>query len=441
MKNMKKRIEFIMVKPVIDTYCNSVKDILDALSLDENIEVDTSSSYFKYITKKKREEIIIYYEIKTGTIEGHGNRYFIFAIEFDSKTNRDNFKFIEFYDVLIDRCSKFQEGTTIHTLWNDVKKEYTTLAYEEIFEIENLLRRFINKLLLIKVGFNWTEEVLPDDVIRRDKKNEIDSGILNYIYFSDLSKIIFSGQRKKGLRNIGDIQKIVEGKLSKNEEMIPVGDLIGTIKTSIWDKYFVDEKKNKKSKNLETYLDELNDLRNEVAHSKFINIEELMSIKKLTKNIKDILNLAFNDLDSVIISSDDKQNTLVAVNDAQINFEESEQMAIAKSKEILERRYGDLDIELLPNNGPADAIFSGTDENIKIGLEVKRSIRSRSQLISIAKLIGRIMNQYNVEVFALCIIQYSHIKAVDVELEDILNRSGFTTYPKIEVIYLNSRIE
>ncbi|OMP74505.1 HEPN domain-containing protein, partial [[Flexibacter] sp. ATCC 35208] len=184
----------------------------------------------------------------------------------------------------------------INVLWNDIARKFAIIGYEAINEVENLLRRLITSFMLINVGYDWHKFHIPKSVEERDaqlKQNYSD--YLHQTYFSDLKTILFEGQREPYFRDIGDVQLLVQKAIADKKESIPIRDLKGIIATSLWEKYFAKDSTYKKQ-DLESDLEKLNLLRNEIAHNRHINRETLGKIESISKKIIKTLKLEFEDL-------------------------------------------------------------------------------------------------------------------------------------------------
>lgn len=372
------RIEYLVVSSENSTFCNSAEGLVNLISLDARIESNKEKKTFLFSDSERKsgsKTITLNYSVESGTVEGHNHRYFHVILEKEKLGQEEIEICISFTEVIKDLCQRLPGGITVNTLWNDVFKDYSVEGYKLIFSVENLLRRFISRLLIINMGANWIDEVIPDEVVDRNKER-LDSNIdfMHNTYLSDLEKIIFSGQREKGLRTIAEVQLLVERKISEKAKTIDIKDIDGVVSKSIWDKYFVEKYTQLKPGKLRKNLTELNKLRSDVAHNRFIDKLSFDKIKRISKEMEGDLKLAFSKLPKIKIEKED----FIRKNDVMKFYSALEEQIIS----LLQKKS---DFNLIqPNDHLIDIIASDKQGN-KIGIEVKNKIDQNGHPLSIGK--------------------------------------------------------
>lgn len=293
-------VEYLIIIKQENTFCDSKEAFLKFLEVDSSLTISGD----QLIVKLKKGKLTVSYSIASDLVPSQNQRYFKFTI-----SSQDSDKINELYDLtklLEEIIAKLHPEASINILWNDIARKYAVEGYDLINEVENLLRRLIANFMLTKVGYDYPKYHIPNEVENRDSHLKVNySDYLHQTYFSDLKTILFEGQREFTHRNIGDIQRIVEKHISEKKKEISIDDLKGVISKSLWERYFASET-NYKKENLEKDLEELNSLRNEIAHNRHINRDTLGKIQNLSKKIIKTLNLAIEDLSKKELSPDEQ---------------------------------------------------------------------------------------------------------------------------------------
>jgi len=301
-------VEYLIIIKQENTFCDSKESFLKFLEVDSSLTISGN----QLTINLKKEKLTVSYSITSDLVPSQNQRYFKFTI-----SSEENGKINEFYDLtklLEEIIIKLHPEVSINMLWNDISRKYAVEGYTLINEVENLLRRLIANFMLTKVGYDYPKYHIPNEVESRDNHLKVNySDYLHQTYFSDLKTILFEGQREFTHRNIGDIQRIVEKHISEKKKEISIEDLKGVISKSLWEKYFAKETKYKKE-NLEKDLEELNSLRNEIAHNRHINRDTLGKIKNLSNKIITTLNLAIEDLPNKALTANEQDFQIHAEN-------------------------------------------------------------------------------------------------------------------------------
>lgn len=305
-------VEYLIIIKQENTFCNSKEAFLKFLEVDSSLTISGD----QLTVNLKKVKLTVSYSITSDLVPSQKQRYFKFTI-----SSEENDKINQLYDLtklLEEIITKLHPEASINILWNDVARKYAVEGYTLINEVENLLRRLIANFMLTKVGYDYPKYHIPNEVESRDSHLKVNySDYLHQTYFSDLKTILFEGQREFTHRNIGDIQRIVEKHISEKKKEISIDDLKGVISKSLWEKYFANDT-NYKKENLEKDLEELNSLRNEIAHNRHINRDTLGKIKNISDKIIKTLNLAIEDLSNKKLSVDE-QNFQVSTENNRIS--------------------------------------------------------------------------------------------------------------------------
>jgi uncharacterized protein YutE (UPF0331/DUF86 family) len=189
-------------------------------------------------------------------------------------------------------------------LWDDLSSELANKAYPVIHEIENMMRKLITKFMLTTIGLAWTKDAVPKEVSESIKTKKSNTP-QNYLYEADfiqLSNFLFkeysTANSRKLVEKLGAVTDINELELTELKELVP---------QSNWERYFapiVDCK----SEYLQTRWEKLYELRCIVAHNKFLGADDYDEICRVTKEVKDKLTQAIENLDKVHVSEDQKED-------------------------------------------------------------------------------------------------------------------------------------
>ena len=302
-------IEYLIMSPDIE-FCNSNEAFKQLLSVDSRI---TIIDEYKLSMKVNSTGILtVSYEVDTDIVPNKKERYFKFKIK-SKEVERIN-DLTQLTALLESSFARIDNEVSVHMLWNDISRIYAVEGYALINEVENLLRRLITSFLLTRVGFDFPKHHIPSGVKNRaDHLKVSDANYLHQTFFDDLKTILFEGQRAGNFENIGEIERLVQKLISEGRTEISIDELKGVIATSLWDKYFAAGTSYDKSK-LQTDLDLLNGLRNEIAHNRHVNRQTLGKIQNLSEKIIKTLKLAIEDLPEKNLTVEEQEFQIDAEN-------------------------------------------------------------------------------------------------------------------------------
>ncbi|MCG8578178.1 MAG: HEPN domain-containing protein [Flavobacteriales bacterium] len=218
-------------------------------------------------------------------------------------------------------------------LRDDISTSISNQLYPEINTVEILLRRYLIKFFIQKIGLNWWELTANSNMEkkvssrRKDRKDILAGYIdtdLEYIDFNELGELIYKqssgfNQPEKVIEKISEISSMEEFEKFRTE-------LDGN-----YSKYF---KKYFKEKNFESLWSKLIKIRNKVAHQGSFHKTELDMGLELAKSIKNIITDAENEIDSLVLSIDEKE----AIRNTAIEQLEEINSSDDDTKEVTDKR-------------------------------------------------------------------------------------------------------
>jgi hypothetical protein len=184
---------------------------------------------------------------------------------------------------------------TVYVLTDEVSETISKGIYPQINTIENLLRKYLIQFFITQLGTNWwtnTSDEKMKQKIRERKDNEriFSQFIDNQAYlidFGDLGKLIYS--QSSGYNEKKDIIE----QLEKIVDMPQLVEFREKLKPN-YSKYFL---KTFKEKNFQSKWQDLEKIRHKVAHNNLFVLADFDEAKKLTTELKEIINTAISDID------------------------------------------------------------------------------------------------------------------------------------------------
>ncbi|QIH37866.1 hypothetical protein G7A72_03195 [Flavobacterium sp. Sr18] len=254
--------------------------------LQSDPEITISKNRLSY------KELHVNYLLESGKVKNTGESYFHLSIECD------NDKRIEEFIELLRAVKSILHiiNKTPQTLFDGISLYYSNLAYPQIFEVENLMRKLITKFMLTNVGINWIKDRVPDDVKNSIISSNKDMTYLHNVDFIQLKNFLFSenytAHKDHLIQKLRKAQTIEELKLEEIKALIPMSN---------WEKFFstnVDITK----ENLSKKWDELYGLRCKIAHNRTFEKSDYEKVNSLSIEVKDVISKAILNLDKINIS-------------------------------------------------------------------------------------------------------------------------------------------
>ena len=432
---MKGTTHILVLKKRGDDFYNSVESILQLFNAHDSIQLIVEDAALFY-TGKKRQKVKCTYDIKRHKVHQTDDISFDVILIYEH-TNKEEAIICDLIEVLIEALSRMRSEVKVSLLRHDIYRSYTFKAYREIFDTENKIRQFIYQLVAYKVGYSWIEAVMPDGIETRSGSQDVDeSDFLHQIYLTDLTKILFKGQRDKDLRSIKDIELLVQRKLKEKLTTINVEELTGTISESLWSKHF--SSLDKQGSTLESKLDHLAKLRNTVAHNKFIDRQNLGQVERLCNAIAEILNEAYDKIEEITFSQEDVDRTqeiIASVNQPDLHLE---QKALWEHMNYMR---GDVEsFDIMRNDSLFDITYMRTDGK-KAGVVVIKHIRKIAEAYRITQRLILAAYQEKCTVIDLIIVSYSHLGNLQERLNSYRELKFSDIQLDINVIYLNQKMD
>jgi hypothetical protein len=303
------KVEYLIILKKEESFCNSKEAFKKFLGVDSSINFEDKSLVYKFDNKN----LVVSYKLKTGVLEQKNERYFL--LEMIS----DNLDEVRLYSSLCRLVKKIvyrinPTKTNVNTLWDDIGIYYATQAYPIINNVENLMRKLITRFMLVNVGMDWASTAMHSEIKQKiDNKVKKSDSFHDELYGTDfiqLSEVLF-----KKYRNLNQNQ--LDGLISKSIkiENLELEELKKSLPRSNWERYFsnlihLDEEKLKNNWKL------LYDIRNDIAHNRYISLASYEKIKNLSTAIEKPLNDAIKSLDKIHVELEDKiistENYLIA---------------------------------------------------------------------------------------------------------------------------------
>ncbi|ENN2394612.1 HEPN domain-containing protein [Vibrio alginolyticus] len=281
------KVEYLVLIKSEEQYCRSITSLNYLIQSYDGIKIDNDS--LSYAGCK------FGYAVKLGNSDDVNHRFFHIEV---SSTSDDLQKFQEFLKLLRTILSKIS-GQPVETLFDEISSERCICAYPIIHRTENQMRKLITKFMLTNVGLGWSKDSTPKEVVDSIKNPKPKS--TNFLYevdFIQLSKFLFSTYASLDYKNV--IDKI---KKAESPDDLDLDELKEFVPQSNWERYFA-SLVDCTSEFLEVRWKRLYELRNKVAHNRFISEQELEEIKNICSEVNEKLESAINNLDNIHISEE-----------------------------------------------------------------------------------------------------------------------------------------
>ncbi|EPS0643867.1 hypothetical protein ACVBEK_002637 [Cronobacter malonaticus] len=283
------------------------EDLIRGLQLNQNLRIEKKGSS-NTITFHNTE-----FSLNVKKIKSKNEAYRSYVIDICNLTEVSNEKEkLAIRDLNKEVIATIRElqHSQLNTLRDDLATEFSIEGYKHIHEIENKMRKLITIFMSTKVGLEWIKSNIPQEVIdsikNKDVKSETQSlnTFLSETDFIQLSKFLFD---KYSTIKTADVHRI----LNSTKKTIDVEKLMDFVPKSNWQRYFSPEvysestdskERNKKEEKLIDDWESLYDLRNKVAHNRFITYEEMRQIISKKNDINEVINEAFNAIEEIEIT-------------------------------------------------------------------------------------------------------------------------------------------
>ena len=291
MKENEIKVEYFITFKESGAFCNDVETFSNFIKANKNFKISGSKLTF--------QDLDIKFKVIDGEVENQ--KYFMLTLLLLDKSKIE--KFEEALKEL--RGLIYSTGGIINVLWNDISFYYSQQAYPLIYEIENLMRKFITKFMLRKIGVDWVTKNLPKEVKEKLKeKKQYD--VLFETDFIQLTELLFKSYPSENIERLFEIIK-----KTKDTTELDLEELKEFLPKSNWERFFRPYiEKDIEEGYISKRWDKLYNLRCKVAHNNAFNKSDLIELKKNIEDLKAPINKAIIDVD-YLDSTDDKRSLLL----------------------------------------------------------------------------------------------------------------------------------
>jgi hypothetical protein len=198
-----------------------------------------------------------------------------------------------------------QKYNNIYIILDEISADISCKIYPKINLVENLLRKYVIKFFVTKLGQSWwnvtaDSEMKKKVVARKNNENFFSTFIDNKVYlidFGELGKIVHS--QSSGFISREDI-------VSKVLDLEETPTAIQNLKKELESNYTKFFKDTFKDKDFQQKWEELEKLRHKVAHNNLFTKTDLDKANTLSKELIEIVNEANSKIETINFSIDEK---------------------------------------------------------------------------------------------------------------------------------------
>lgn len=225
----------------------------------------------------------------------------------DKPKYKDKFKyFLKLQGIIKNLFREKQMGYIEKNKIECIRDDYSFIllkkSYPIIYEIENLMRKLIVKLMYSHANENWQKNEIPTNIkISSDREEQHILGS----DFSHLSDMLFTPIEMNSNQQLYDFIRQI-----KCQDNIDCKELKRLVPKSNWDKYFSDLIINKDDEKLKKLLENLRIIRNMVAHNR-VQVEYKF-YEKLVEYSDEIIEMILNAISSLdtVIQKNAEENAI-----------------------------------------------------------------------------------------------------------------------------------
>jgi hypothetical protein len=288
-KQIMLKVEYLIFIDNQSIKCSDTRTFNHLLQSDPDISINKHKMTYQGLT--------VDYIIKNGKVKNTDSNYFQLTFVCDKIEKIDEYnKLLKAIRSVLHITNK-----TPQTLYDGVSLHYAQLAYPQVFEIENLMRKLITKFMLTNVGIDWIKERVPDDVKSSINNGNKDLTYLHNVDFIQLKNFLFSENYPSHKETL--LQKL---KKAKDIKEVNLEDIKALIPNSNWDKYF-SENVNITKEQLSKQWDELYELRCRIAHNRAFAKSDFESVIRLCNELRTVIKSAIENLDKIDISDNERE--------------------------------------------------------------------------------------------------------------------------------------
>jgi len=317
--------ELIVIDKNGQTSITSGDSLIHGLLFSEKLwkkaEKQESGGVKKICDPEQKLEVMIQPVDTSSTLNDFIESAFLIKIKGEDFDQLEKFRYL----FLLHLKAKLQ-FTNIRILKDDISTKIANEIYPLVNQVENLLRRYLVKFFIQKIGVDWWDVTAPRVMIDKTnlrKNNEkvftnfVDTDV-TLIDFDELGELIYkqtSGFNKQ--ENI--INRII------NTETL---EDLSTLKQEVQGNYTKYFKESFQDKNFDKKWKILFDIRNKVAHNNLFVVDDLNSAKQLVSDLSQIINDAESKIDEFKFSIEEqeaiRQATIEAVEATKVEQDSKE---------------------------------------------------------------------------------------------------------------------
>ena len=201
----------------------------------------------------------------------------------------------------------------LYVLLDQVSEEIANDLYPLIYKVENSLRAYLVRFMTTRIGPKWWEITATNDLTnkvqqRKNNEKEFSQFIDNKAYlidFGDLGKLIYA--HSSGFTKKEDIIRKVS---ELNEDSETLKDAVQRLKKELDSNYQKFFSESFKQKDFQNKWQELEKIRNKVAHNNLFTDAELKQGQQLSEELINIIDIAVKKVDEVALRSEEKEAIL-----------------------------------------------------------------------------------------------------------------------------------
>jgi len=218
---------------------------------------------------------------------------------------KGNFESVEMIRLKILKHLQLNGFDHTYILTDEVSSKIAEEIYPKINLVENLLRKYVLKFFITKLGPSWWNVTADSEMKKKVTQRKNNEPLFSQytdnraflIDFGELGKIVHS--QSTGFISREDIvNKVLD--LEESEEAIK------NLKKELESNYTKFFKENFKSNNFQQKWEELEKLRHKVAHNNLFSKDDLEKSELVSKDLLEILNNANSSLENVEFNLDEK---------------------------------------------------------------------------------------------------------------------------------------
>lgn len=190
----------------------------------------------------------------------------------------------------------------LRILTDEFSQNISRQIYPLLNELENLLRRYIVRFFLTKIGLNWFDIIASQKSQDKRKVRVRNEKLFNQLIDTDVELVDFD--------ELGEIIYQQRTAFSKTEEIIrniENASCLDELKNSIQGNYAKYFKKYFERQQFESKWKRCYEIRNKVAHNYLFTKEDLDDSLNLIEELKKIINDADSEIDKAIFSISEKE--------------------------------------------------------------------------------------------------------------------------------------